>query len=432
MRAVWLLAVLLPACGESPILRFEIARSAEPLLQPISGGATRLRLEVRGADSGASAFVEGPASAEVLELADFPDARFSATLQSMDAEGNVLGFGRVRERSVEAEAPRVLLRRNLAFVIHQDDPVPGEPGRVLRAVDVVRRTVEARLAIGEPGSVARGITAWGGRGFLIAEQRGREGRAGFLDADTLAYRSVTLDHVPDLVLGPAGASIGLAAGGGQLSFLDLEALEVVGDPILVGGRVLDAAVDPGGRRALLAIDLSPPGLVSVDLRRQQAESLSVLPDAAGLAVDPWARVAYVTSSSRPNLAAVDLASGRSVQVEGLLAAPGGLAAWSAVLEGIITASEAGPRSTLYGFSVLGLSGFPGSVAGFDDVRAVVMDGSGRHGLVVAGGEAGGDPGLTLLRASSGALPEASNTLYPEDSLEGIRYRPRGAAILHGD
>jgi len=429
---VWLLLLALAACGESQVLRFEIARTEDPLLRPATGGATRLRLQVTGAESGASAFVEGPADAEALEIVDFPDARFSAVLESQDQDGNVVGFARLAERGVEEEPFRLALRRNLAFVIHQDDPVPGEPGRTVRAIDVVRRTVEARIQIGQPGSVARGITAWGARGFLIAEQRGAQGRAGLLDAEDLSYESIDLDHVPDLVLGPADGTIGLAAGGGQLSFLDLEAMEVVGAPILVGGRVLDAAIDPGGRSALVAIDLSPPGLVSVDLVRQQAESSSVLPDAAGLAVDPVARVAYVTSSASPRVAAVDLASGRSVQLEGALSMPGGLASWSAVLQGFVTASDAGPRSALLGFSVLGRTSLPGQRSGFDDVRAVLMDGSGRHGLVVAGGEAGGDPGLTLLRASFGALPEASNTLYPEDSLEGIRYRPRGAAILHGD
>lgn len=418
-------------------MNIELATPDIPELSAFAGPVTKVRVTARTESGTDDTLIDLPSGTLSFSLRAFPAERARFEVEAFDALGRVRAYGRTDLVELR-DGLEIPLRRNLAYTVHQAGSGDDRPEAIVYAIDVVDRTLVERLRIPGEGVRARSVTAWGGRAMLFAAAlpvRAAEDPPGMVAVLSTAdhrFDVVMLEHPPDVVLAPDHGSVGVAVGGGLLSFVDFETLEVLGVPVSLGGTALDAGIAPDGRRALVAVDISPPGLIDVDLRRMEVIGSSVTPAPAGIAVDRRAGQAYVVSSEVDSVVAVDLPSGRASSFSRDLVSAGGLAVYSDVMGGLVTVSEDGPGSTLVGFSTFFGQPVPGSVVSFDGVTGLAMDGAGRHGVLVATGGPEGEPGWTVFDARFNELPEATSLAYVEDPVERVRYLPRGVGIVYGD
>jgi DNA-binding beta-propeller fold protein YncE len=432
---VVLLAVA-AGCGSEVDVAIELRTSTLPQLAAFTDAVRRVRVTLRSEGGEEEAIFDRDAPLERLSVG-FPSEEGSVEVEAFDAQGNVRAYGRTGVERLD-EPVVVSVRRNLAYTIHLIG-AGDRPESTVYAIDVVDRAVVERIRL--PGSLpeAQSVTAWGGRALLFSVRDVNEGRVVIMSTDDHSFRDVVLSHIPDVALAPENGRVGIALGGGQLSFIDFEAGEVLEGGASVGGRVLDAGISPDGRRALVTVDLFPPGLVDVDLRRREVAGATVLQRPVGVAVDRDDGQAYVTSSEIRSVAAVDLPSGRSSPFSSSLVAPGGLAAYSSTMDGLVTVAEEGPVATVYAFGTLAGQSIAGSAVVFDEVTGLVTDGPGRRTVLVSAGGFEGDPGLTIMDHRFNEFPEVTSTVYPQDPEDRSgtdgpfrRYRPLGVAIPYGD
>jgi len=445
-----ILMLALSACDEGVDVDVQLERPTLPVLDPYdpAAGVTKVRMVVRGDERGEEAIVDAEPGVERLSVEGFPAEEVDVEVFGFDAVGNVRAYGRLDRRSAEGGlSTSVRFRRNLAYVIHEPNAGQDRPEGVVYAIDVVTRTLVDRVRLEGSAPRATSITARGGQSLLLSVTDGFDARVVELSTSDHSTRSTPLEARPDLVLGVEASPIAVAVGGSRIAFVDLDAQAPAGEAPDVGGRVLDAAMAPSGNRVIAAVDVFPPGLLEIDVRRREVTGENIISNPAGIAVNARSAVAYLVSSENRSVVGYDLESGRSSRLEqsaGLAAAmgaPTGVAAYSDHMEGLFAVSDPGEgvQPAIYAFSVFGRAGSRRGIPTFFDIRGIASDGPGRRVLAVGAGTSSVSAGITVIDAEFNELePESTNTLYPLDPEDfggafgrRQRYRPAGVAIVYG-
>lgn len=445
---LWTMLLLGAGCGESgqPI-EVTLSHSDQALLDPYDSavGLVRVRVRADGEEALDTTVVDIPVAERSATIADYPtrsDVRVVA--EGYDARGNMVAFG--EERGIAVDGPTAVtveLRRNLGYVTHAPDAAADNPAAKLYAFDLASRSRVATVRIPGTAPVAQRITARGGTAFLVSYVDGAQGFVGMLDAGSHTWRSIPLSDPPDIALGAAGRSTGVAVGGGAVTFLDLDAgavADVFGERI--GGRALDGVVSSDGARALVAIDLNP-GLLMIDLEDRTVRSMDVINQPSGVALTEDGRTAYVTSSVESAVVTVDLFNGRAESL-GRFVRPVGEAAYSDALGGIFALDAEGPfgigRVLGYIPSTRQALELDQAVRTFNFPTGLAADGAGRRFLAVASGGSTSTAGITLMDTAVDDLPVGSSGDYPRDDVDSFmqgnfqifrRYKPSGVAIVYG-
>jgi hypothetical protein len=445
-----LCAALFTACGDGGrTVTVQLDASGASGLDPYAPGVrlARVRVTVEGPErsESASLFLDRDARSAVFE--GFVGAGpLEVRAEGFDELGNVVAFG--RQSRIEGEgdvSARFPLRRNLAYVTHLPEPRQRSPESQLYVLDVATRGFVAKVALPEgPGGarpIGRGVSARGGAAMLVVFEAGGQGKLGILSAEDHSFRVIELPRPQELALGVPESPLGVAVGGGAVTFVDLDAGQVVERFALpVGGRVLDGAIGASGERALVVVDVSP-GTLLIDLVRREVRALDVLGAPSGVALARDGRTAYVTSSSEGAVAEVDLDSGRTRLLRGFVR-PVRLAAFADELPGIL-AVDSSARPRVVGYSPLAdeALGVNDAVPTLPEVSGIAADGSGRRLVVVAAGTSTQTAGLTVLDCFAGQLPEGSSALYPTDPDDTYRqgavfvarqrYRPASVGVIYG-
>jgi hypothetical protein len=435
-------------CGEATHeIAVALTHATQAGLDPFAPevGVVKVRVEVDGPEAHDDAVLDLPAGTESAVFSGFPTADpVNVRALGLDAVGNVVAFGRVDRVAVTEDVSlQFPLRRNLAYITHQPNPAQDRPEGVVYLVDIATRGLVSKVRLPGAAPVARGVSARGGDAILVTFEDGGEGKVGLISAEDGSVQTLALPRPQELTLGVSGRALGVAVGGGVVTFVDLEARTVVEQFARpVGGRVLDGVISAGGQRALVVVSAAP-GLIQIDLSARTVESLNVVPDPGGVALSRDGRVAYVTSSTERTVAAVDLENGRTRVLNGFVK-PVGRAAYADELDAVL-ALDVSTENT------------PGRVLGFitsadealtvdEGVRTlsvptgIASDGVGRRALVVAAGTSTETAGLTMVETTAAALPAGASALYPTDPDDrfqvgpvelGQRYQPADVAIVYG-
>lgn len=428
-------------CGDAGnALDVVLAHSGVSGLNPYAASVGLVRVRVRADGEGEldATAVDVARDQRSARIAGYPSRRnVRIVAEGYDAHGNVVAYGERPAVSVQrAVSVTVALRRNLGYVTHAPRGGAEPPASKLYVFDLVSRNRVTTVRIPGTAPVARRISARGGASLLVSYVDGGQGFVGILDAATHGWRTIALGDPPDIALGAPGQPIGVAVGGGAVTFVDLDAAsvaEVFGPRI--GGRVLDGAVSADGSRAVVVIDVNP-GLLLFDLEDRTVRSMDVInqPSGVGLAAD--GRTAYITSSADPLVVEVDLSSGEA-ELLGAFPGPVGEAAYSDASGCVFALASEGP------FGVGRVLGFDTetrrarevdrAVRTFDFPSGIAVDGSGRRLLVVATGGTTSTAGITLVDSApaldGGAVGSSGD--YPRDESDVRRYRPAGVAIVYG-
>lgn len=449
-RALLVMVVfgLAAGCGDgSHEVAVSLTHSATAGLDPLAPevGVVKVRFEVNGPGLHDDVFMDAPAGTDAVTFKGFPTIEdVNVRAMGLDAVGNVVAFGRAdRVQVTEDVSLQFPLRRNLAYITHQANAGQAHPERVIYLVDLSTRALVSKLQLPGTAPQARGISARGGDAILVTYEDGAEGRVAVISADDNSIETFALPRPQELTLGVAGQPIGVTVGGSRITFVDLDARTVVEEYARpVGGRVLDGVISADGSRALVVVSASP-GLVSIDLVHRTVDALNVVPEPSGVALGRDGRVAYVTSSSDGEVAAVDLDTGRA-QPLGNFARPVGQAAYADELDAVL-ALEAdtgeGPGRTL-GFIAPAAEALRvgEGVQTLAHASAIASDGVGRRALVVAVGTSTETAGLTLVETTATTLPNGASALYPVDPDDRFRsgtievsrrYQPADVAIVYG-
>lgn len=449
--------VFLAGCGDDErALTVRLRAASVDRLDPFAPqvGLERVRVTVQGSELYDDVVVDLDPAGDVREVRveGLVSTVASVRVEGLDPSGSVAAFGRAGPIDLEtADAVEVAFRRNLAYIIHRPNPGQDEPARSIYAIDLVSRRLADEIRIPGTAPVARAITARGGDQMIVTWQDGPDGSIGLLSLDDHTFtRTIEVERTPDLTLGIAGRSQGVAFGGGRIALVDFETGGI--EPLAsgVGGRVLDAAVSADGRRALAVIDVAP-GLLVVDLDRRTVEGQNVVAEPSGVATDAAGQVAYITSSSGGEVVAFDLVNLRAAPNPGGFVAPVDLAVYSDALQVVLgvarsTASTAIGRLLL--FHVPSGTGLPfdRAVETLEDPTGIATDGTGRRVIVVSAGSSTASAGLTIVDTFVDRL-EGSGRLYPGDPEDTFlvssgspdrepvlgrqRYQPSSVAVVYG-
>lgn len=447
-RALPLAALL--GCGDpTQTVTVELdVRGAIPLLNPFDAAAglaqVRVRLQGPGPHQEATALLT-ETGAQRVTFADFPaGGPFDLIAEGLDAFGNPMAFGRAERVELEGDgAVSVPFRRSLAYVTHLPNPRQMAPESQVYFLDLGRRSYAGKVALprqrgGRPQG--RGVSARGGASMLIVFEEGGAGFVGILSAADHQWRTIELPRPQELALGVPDAPLGVVAGGGAVTFVDLDQGSVVEQfrqPI--GGRVLDGVIRSDGARALVVIDAAP-GVLLIDLTTRQVRGLDVVAQASGVALDRAGRVAYVTSAADGSVVGVDLENGRTQPFAGF-GRPVRGATYADAMQ-VVLGFDAGARR------VLGFLPVANEVLRLDEAVPTLevpvelaCDGIGRRVIAIASGTSTLTAGLTVIDTFADQSPEGATALYPSDPddrfVEGSgfearqRYQPRAVGVLYG-
>lgn len=441
----------LVACEPGAEVEVVLERPPVPALDPFdpAAGVAKVRLVVRGDERGEEAIVDAAPGVERLAVESFPASEVEVEVFGFDSVGNVRAYGRAPRTSAEdAVSLDVAFRRNLAYVIHEPNDRQNAPEGTVYVLDVVTRTLVDRIRLPGRAPRALSISARGGRSLLVGLVDDFDPSLVEISSFDHSMSTISLEARPDRVLAVEASDVAVALGGGQISFVDLSTGELLDEAPDVGGRVLDAAMSPSGDRVVAAVDVFPPGLLDIDVRRREVGGENVIANPAGIALDRRTSVAYIVSSESSAVVGFDLETGRASPLEsapGLVAsmgAPTGVAAYSDHMTGLFGVRDRrdGSQPAVYPFSVFGRAGGRDAIPTFFGARGIASDGPGRRVVVVGAGTSSLTAGLTVIEPEIDELsPDFTNTLYPLDPDDDggafgqrQRYRPAGVAIVYGD
>ena len=461
---------LLTACsddgGGTLTINVELTSSSRADLDPFAPelGLEIVQIVAEGSDRGQDATVSIGPGERTAVISGFPaggeDGTLTVRAEGLDAQGNLISFGRAPPVSSDSDASVTFpLRRNLAYITHQPNAFQQNPDRFVYVFDVASRSRIEKIQL--PGVNPRGewVTARGGDSLLVTYRDGGIGFLGILSAADHTWRTRALPTAQRVALGVEGQPIVVIAGGGVVTFVDLDNLEAEPEEVraaggrLIGGTVRDGVISGDGQTALFILGgVTTGSVIFVDVENRTIEPLDPVRDPAGVALAPDGRVAYVTSGLDQAVAEVDLRTGRVAQSAGF-ARPVGLAAYSETMQAVL-ALDADlatrrvlallPRacettSELCGQALSVQDATPTTERPVD----LAADGVGRQILVVGAGNSTAAAGLTLIETFRGVrrLPVAAAGPYPGDPddtyIEGQnlvarqRYQPRSVAIIYG-
>lgn len=472
-------ALLLPALllhcgggGSSVKMTVNLVPPSSDALSPFAGsvGLSKIRVTIEGPVASQYdqaiqevAVAPGASGSTQVVFPNYPGGRrVVVRAEGFDDAGDLVAFGRASNVDVSSTPLAIPFRRDVAYIIHQ--PVRGQhrPDNAIYLMDVNSRAFLGKAQI-PMGGIARGISAKGGDGVLVAFDAGDKGYLGLLSSDDGHWTSLPLPAAQDLALGVAGSDTVVVAGGGSATIVDLGKQTVIGSGLPVGGNVLDGAISDDGRRAVFIVD-QDPGMVIVDLSPQCLASPSAarclrqivaVSNPGGVALAGDGHTAYVTSSGSPAVGQVDLTTlaARPLNSAGFAGAVGP-AAFSDLMQAVLAVQSGkdGPPHVL-GFVVAVKGNCPASdpcdgqmlpfsaaTPTFSFPGDIAVDPSGHRMMVVAAGTSTQTAGLTVIETAAGVLPVGSSSTYPVDpddtfgsgaTLGHQRYRPTHLAILYG-
>ena len=459
------------ACGDSTVsVQVEMTASPIERLNPFAPqrGLDVVQVVIEGTERGEDTVLSVPPDMQSVTLSEFPvdgdEVTLTVRAEGLDAQGSLIAFGRAPSvTSGDDVSVSFPLRRNIAYVTHQLNANQANPERFVYAIDLATRSLVEKIRIAGNAPIAEWITARGGDSLLVTYRDGVTGYLGILSAEDHTWRTIELSAPQTVAVGVEGQPVGVVAGNGFVTFVDLDAQTVIErvppeNGRLIGGTVLDGVISGDGRSALFVLGggVTTGTAIFVDVENRTIEPLDVLPEPSGVALSPDGRVAFVTSSGAASeVAEVDLRSGRVARANGF-AKPVKLAAYSENMQAVL-ALDAGTdqRQVL---ALLPRANCPediskncGQALPVRDATPTTLepvdlsaDGVGRQILVIGrGGTSTTAAGLTLIETFEGVrqLPVASRTAYPGDPddtfLEGQnlvgrqRYQPRSVSIIYG-
>lgn len=447
-----LLGVLwLAACGEATkTVRVVLEPPALPALDPGALEARLAKVRVFVRDTGEGVIVRDLAPSErqlTVEGYRTEETTVDVVVEGYDELGTVVAYGRAEDLNVEGEeaTANVPFRRSLAYVIHQSNPGQQRPDAAIYVLDMATRAFVAKVIIPGAAPSARGISAWGGKAILVTFSDSGTGKVGVLSTSDHTWTVHSLPQIQDLAVAGSVSNTGLIAGGGRLNLIDLESgavesLKDGGQDLVIGGRVRDAAIGLGGRRAVVALDTN---LAIVDLPNKTTKAV-VLDSPGGVGLSADGITAFATSRTLP--VAVEIAlEQQTTDVRGAaFEGPTGIATYSDAIPGVLAVStdEQSGASRVLGWEDGG-SKLPADqqVETLRFATGITSDGPGRRVVVVAASTSSTSSGVTVIDTFSNQQPlQSSTALYPTDPddtsagdplVSGTRYRPRGVAVIYG-
>ena len=461
-RVVLLIAALGVGCGDSSLqVAVELTTASRADLNPFtpSLGLEVVQVVVSGTERGEEAIVSLGPNDRTVSLSEYPaedGANLSIRAEGLDAQGNLIAFGRApavdSDGDVSVQFP---LRRNLAYVTHLPNAGQRNPEQYVYVLELATRSLVEKIRI--DGVAPRGdrITARGGESLLVTYRDQGQGYLGILSADDHTWRRVELPAAQTVAVGVEGKPIGVVVGDGRVTFVDLDAGVVVEEfPRVVGGTVRDGVISGDGSAALFILNADRGNVIFVNIEQRTVEPLDVVRDPAGVALSADGRVAFVASGIDAVVAEVDLRNGRVAQSNGF-ARPVGRAAFSENMQAVL-ALDADPTARRV-LALLPRANCPqdvmlqcGQALPVSDATPttespvdLAADGVGRQVLVIGAGSSTAAAGLTLIETFAGIrqLPIGARSLYPGDPddtfIEGRnlvgrqRYQPRSVAIIYG-
>lgn len=442
-------------CGDterSLAVSFSLASKAE--LSPLATevGLSKVRLFVEGDVDYDDVIVDlSPAElAAPVELGGLVSETVQVRVEGYDDAGAVVAFGRISVPVTleDVDAVSIPFRRNLAYVTHMSTEGQDNPSGVIYALDLNTRALVDRIRLPGAAPRARSITARGGIEMLVSMLDGNETLVGRISLDDHSVTTFPLPGLQDLILGVESSASGVALGGGRVTFIDFDSETTSDLGVSIGGTVNDAAISFDGSRALMAVDIYPPGLLLVNIDTRTLETHDLLTDPSGIALDAAGELAYVTSSSSRRILSFDLVRRRSAPSSGSFSSSVDLAVYSDSLRAVIGLDRSGTLGQLQYFHVPSQSagGAEQSATTLEQPTGMATDGTGRRIIVVAAGSSTVTAGLTVVDAFSDRL-EGSSQLYPGDPEDTFvilpatpdraavlgrqRYRPSSVAVVYG-
>ncbi len=444
----------------------ELTSSTRSGLDPFAPdvGLEAIQVIVEGARRGEEAIVSVAPGAQQAVVSGLPldgdEVTLSVRAEGLDAQGNLVAFGRAPEITTSGDvAVEFPLRRNLAYVTHQINQGQMTPEQFIYVLDLATRALIEKVRIEGTAPIGTWVTARGGDALLVTYRDQGVGYLGILSAADHSWRRVELPVAQRVALGVEGVASGVVGGGGKFTFVDLDEGTVTGQfppgGQLVGGTVIDGVIAGDGRTALFVLGGVTQGSVAfVNLETQTVEPLDVVLEPSGVALSPDGRLAFVTSGVEAAVAAVDLRSGRVDRSNGF-ARPVGRAAYSENMQAVLALdADPGARRVL---ALLPRANCPedvnlqcGLALPLSDATEttelpvdLAADGAGRQLLVIGTGSSTAGAGLTLIETFAGVrqVPVGARTLYPGDPDDTFRqgrdligrerYQPSSVAIIYG-
>lgn len=453
-KLIVVLVALAWGCGESgQALDVALTMSSSSRLDPFgaSVGLTQVRVIVEGDllyDE--TVFDVAPGAGIALRAEDLLSQTVRVRVEGYDPSGTVVALGRSRTLDIEnVSSVEIPFRRNLAYITHE--PVAGQdqPARSIYAIDLASRALVDEIRLPGTNPIARSVTARGGASMIVTWQDGNEGFTALLSLDDHSVGTpIRLPGVQEVTLGTPDSPRGVSLGGGRVGFVDFDAGTAEGFGRLLGGNVLDAVIDDEGRQALAAVDVSPPGLLLIDLERRSVDGQNVVPDPGGVALDTAGQVAYVASRTSRQVAAFDFRSRRARNLGGRFAASVEFAVYSEAARALFGVNREGRLGQVLAYSVANESGAPIATAieTLERPTGIAADGTGRRFIVVAAGSSTTTAGFTIIDTFVDRF-QGSSRLYPGDPEDTFlvssgspdrdpvlgrqRYRPSSVAIAYG-
>ena len=452
-------------CGDDASINVavELTSSTRQGLDPFAAdvGLDAIQIRVTGNARGEEAIALIRPDERAATISGYPvdgdDVRLNVQAEGLDAQGSLISFGRAPVVTTSGDVTvRFPLRRNLAYVTHVPNAGQQNPEAFVYALDLASRSLVEKIRL--PGTAPRGewVTARGGESMLVTYSDGAETFLGILSAEDHSWRSIPLPFGQRVALGVEGSPIGIVAGGGTVTFVDLDEATVIRqESRLIGGEVLDGVISGDGSAALFVLGGVTRGtVIFADLVTQTVEPLDPVSMPAGVALSADGRIAFVTSSIESVVAEVDLLSGRVVRASGFQR-PVGRAAFSDNMQAVL-ALDADPSNGRV-LALLPRANCPedlndlcGQALPLRDATPtterpidLAADGVGRQVLVVGSGSSTTAAGLTLIETFEGLvrLPIGARSLYPGDPDDTItqgnnlvgrqRYQPRSVGIIYG-
>jgi hypothetical protein len=440
---------LLVGCGDpSAKITVNLSASTNAVLNPFdpSVGISKIRVRVDGPDQHDDAVIDLGLGQKEAVFEKFPvDLEVVVRADGYDAFGNTVAFGRdelLLEEDVTVTLP---FRRNLAYVIHQSLEGQKQPEAHVYLIDVVSRTLVTKVKLPGTAPRARGISARGGDSILVTYDDGASGFVGVLSADTNEVRAIPLMKQQALAIASPKSPMAVVAGGGSISFLDLDSGVNTPFPQPVGGVPMDAAIAFDGGRAIVVLDSN--AALDIDVDAREVKQLALIPNPSGVAIGFGGKVAFLTSSTEGSVGQVNL-EGQDANV-----IPGG-----AFVRPVFGAAYSDEMQAVFGNSInpenrLGRTisfivfpepeGLPleNGIQTLAEPATPSADGAGRRIVVVSAGTSSATAGLTIVDTFTDAVPDGSSTLYPLDpddtflspkgTLLKQRWRPQGVAVIYG-
>lgn len=455
-------SMLAAACGGGGTRKLcaELKSGSNALFDPYAAGSgvTKVRVTMDGLGQYDEAVQDlGPADRSACIEGEFDEGGVNVRVEGFDEDGNVVAFGSANGIGADGdETVSISFRRNVAVMTNQNNDRQAKPASKVYVIDVVKRTLIGETTLPGTNPIGHGVSSRGGDELLVTYDDGMSGFVGALSADTGEWRSFPLMFRQELALGSAGRPIGLVAGGGHVSIVDLDAGTVLHD-FVVGGVVRDGVVSAENSRAIV-ITSATPGVVLVDLSTNCTNgfdtdhcirALDVVPNPGGVALSSDGVLAFIVSSQTGAVVEMDLRTLETKTMEGNYPAGVGAACFSDEIQSILALER---RTDGAGRVHTFVVPVEHAVAADDAVQTnlnpvdLSCDPSGRRAIAVSVGTSTETAGLTVVEASFDAaqdrlnLPVGSSRLYPPDPNDTYqdgdftlhqRYQPAHVAILNG-